>query len=365
MEKRSGTLYLPGPGGSVSAFILRTFELARKGLGTTWPNPMVGAVIVKDGRIIGEGYHRKSGEAHAEADAIQNAIESVRGATIYVNLEPCCHTNKKTPPCAQRLIQEGVSKVVIANLDPNPDVNGKGMTLLREAGIEVVYGIHEEIGADLNEVFFHAQRTKLPFVHLKMASTLDGKIAMESGESQWITGDVARNEVQRMRGTHQAVMVGAGTLRKDNPKLTVRSPGFKGEQPYRLVFTASGNLPPSSHLFTDEHRERTLVFTKSDTRVDLPSSQIVKVRDLRHAMEELYARRIINILLEGGPELAGEMLKENFIQRVSLFFNPSFLGEGPSNLGSFGLKNLNERPRLRNITTKMFGEDLLLTGRIS
>ncbi len=349
----------------MSAFILRTFELARKGLGTTWPNPMVGAVIVKDGRVIGEGFHRKSGEAHAEADAIKNATESVRGATIYVNLEPCCHTNKKTPPCAQRLITEGITKVVIANLDPNPEVNGKGMTLLRDAGIEVIYGIHEEIGAELNEVFFHAQRTKLPFVHLKMASTLDGKIAMPSGESQWITGETARNEVHKMRSTHQAVMVGAGTLRADNPKLNVRLPDFQGEQPFRIVFTASGNLPTESHLFTDELREKTLVFTKSDTRVDLPSTQIVKVRDLKHAMEELYARKIIHVLLEGGPCLAGEMMKENLIQRVSLFLNPSFLGEGPSNLGNFGLKSLNDRPKLKNITTKMFGEDLFLSGRIS
>lgn len=335
------------------------------GLGTTWPNPLVGAVIVKDGRVIAEGYHRKSGEAHAEADALNNATESVNGATIYVNLEPCCHTNKKTPPCAQRLIQEGIKKVVIANRDPNPSVNGGGMNLLRESGVEVIYGIHEDLGEELNEVFFHNQRKSLPFVHLKMASTLDGKIAMASGESQWITGELARNEVHKMRATHQAVMVGAGTLRTDNPKLNVRLENFQGEQPWRIVFTGSGNLPSDKNLFRDEMREKTLVFTKSDTSVDLPSNQIVRVQSLREVMENLYSRKIVNVLLEGGPCLAGEMLKENLIQRISLFMNPSFLGEGPGNIGPFGLKALGDRPRLSQVKTKMFGEDILLTGRIS
>ncbi len=349
----------------MSGFILRAMELARMGHGSTWPNPMVGCVIVKDGKVIAEGYHRKSGEAHAELDAINHAKESIKGSTVYVNLEPCCHTNKRTPPCAQRLIQEGVSKVVIANRDPNPSVDGNGMSLLREAGIEVIYGIHEDIGEELNEVFFHAQRKKLPFVHLKMASTLDGKIAMNSGESRWITGEEARAEVHLMRSQHQAVLIGAGTLRKDNPKLNVRLPDYQGEQPWRIVFTGSGNLPSDKNLFTDELKEKTLVFTKSECAVDLPSRQVIRVQSLREAMENLYERKIINILCEGGPNLAGEMLKENFIQRVSLFLNPSFLGEGPDNIGNFGLKNLNHRPLLRNVKTRMFGEDIFLTGRIS
>jgi diaminohydroxyphosphoribosylaminopyrimidine deaminase/5-amino-6-(5-phosphoribosylamino)uracil reductase len=349
----------------MSGFILRALELAKMGHGTTWPNPMVGCVIVKDGRVIAEGFHRRSGEAHAELDAINNATESIKGSTVYVNLEPCCHTNKQTPPCAQRLIQEGVAKVVIANRDPNPNVDGNGMTLLRGAGIEVVYGIHEDLGEELNEVFFHAQRKKRPFVHLKMASTLDGKIAMNSGESRWITGEEARNEVQHMRSRHQAVMIGAGTLRRDNPKLNVRLPEYKGEQPWRIVFTNSGNLPSDKSLFTDELKEKTLVFTKSACSVDLPSNQIIRVQSLQDAMENLYERKIINILFEGGPCLAGEMLKGNLIQRVSLFVNPSFLGEGPGVMGSFGLKSLNLRPVLTNVKTKMFGEDIFLTGRIS
>lgn len=365
MEKRSVRHGLSGSGGSVSEFILHTFELARQGLGTTWPNPLVGAVIVKDGRIIGEGFHRKSGEAHAEVDAINNATESVKGATIYVNLEPCCHLDKKTPPCAQRLIQEGIRHVVISNLDPNPSVNGNGMTLLRNSGIEVTYGIHEDLGEELNEVFFYNQRKSLPFVQLKMASTLDGRIAMASGESQWITGEAARSQVHKMRSEHQAVMIGAGTLRADNPKLNVRLENFKGEQPWRIVFTNSGEIPSDRNLFTDELREKTLVFTKKKTHVDLPASQVIQVATLKEAMEILYSRKIVNILLEGGPVLAGEMIKENLIQRVSLFMNPSFLGEGPGNLGPFGLTDLNQRPKLTQVKTKMFGEDFFLTGRIS
>lgn len=349
----------------MSEYILRTFDLAKKGLGTTWPNPLVGAVIVKDGKVIAEGYHRKSGEDHAEADALKNATEDVRGATIYVNLEPCCHTNKKTPPCAQRLIEAGIKKVVISNLDPNPAVNGKGMTLLREHGIEVEYGIHSDLGEELNEVFFHNQRTSLPFVHLKMASTLDGKIAMANGESRWITGEKAREQVHLMRAQHSAVMVGAGTLRADNPKLNVRSESYKGEQPWRIVVTNSGNLPSDKSLFTDELRHKTLVYTKSKCSVDLPSEQVIRVMSLRDVLENLFERKIVNVLLEGGPCLAGEMMKEKLIQRVSLFMNPSFLGEGHSSLGHIGITQLSNRPKLTNLRSGMFGEDILLTGRIS
>ncbi|MFL5783150.1 MAG: bifunctional diaminohydroxyphosphoribosylaminopyrimidine deaminase/5-amino-6-(5-phosphoribosylamino)uracil reductase RibD [Bacteriovoracaceae bacterium] len=345
-------------------YILRTFELAKKGLGTTWPNPLVGCVIMKDGRVIAEGFHRKAGEVHAELDAINNSKESIKGSTVYVNLEPCCHTNKRTPPCAQRLIQEGVAKVVISNLDPHPEVNGKGVELLRAAGIEVEHGVHAAIGEELNEVFFTSQRTKLPFVHLKMASTLDGKISMPNGESQWITGESARNEVHRMRAQSQAVMVGAGTLRADNPKLNVRLENFSSDQPFRIVFTNSGELPYDRLLFTDELREKTLVFTRNKINLDLPASQITQVNSLREAIENLFEKKIINLLLEGGPSLAGEMIKEGLIHRVSLFMNPSFLGEGPSSIGPFGLTKLNERPKLKNVQTKTFGDDLMITGRI-
>lgn len=345
-------------------FTRRCFELAMQGEGHTWPNPLVGSVIVKNGRIIGEGYHKKYGEDHAELSAFKNATESVEGATLYVNLEPCCHTNKQTPPCAPRIIQEKIKKVVIANLDPNPHVNGGGIELLRSQGIEVIHGILSSEGEKLNEVFFHAQRRKLPFVHLKMASTLDGRIAMPSGESQWITSETSRAHVHRLRSTHQAVVVGANTVRKDNPKLNVRIPDYQGNSLYRIIFTKSGALPSSAQLFTDELKERTLIYTQSKLSLDFPSSQIIQVSSLQEAMKDLFQKKIINLFLEGGASLASEFFREKMINRVSLYLNPSFLGAGASTLSDFGLSSLSERPRLKDIESCWLGEDFHVSGRI-
>lgn len=346
-------------------FIRKTFELAKKGLGNTWPNPLVGSVIVKAGRIIGEGFHAKYGSDHAELSALKNCSESPEGATVYVNLEPCCHTNKQTPPCAQRLIQEKVKKVVISNLDPNPNVLGRGVELLKSHGIEVTHGILAHEGEKLNEVFFHAQRNKTPFVHLKMASTLDGKISMPSGESKWITQEVARAHVHELRSHHQAIMVGANTLRKDDPELNVRLPGYEGPQPYRIVFTLSGNLPEEAKLFNDHLKERTLVFTKSPLKLNIPSENIHVIESLEEAMQILFEKKLINLFLEGGAQLAGEFIKKKLVNRVSLYMNPSFLGTGASTLGDIGVKLLNERPRLTEMESSFKGEDLYLTGRLN
>lgn len=343
-------------------FLRRTFELARLGLGTTWPNPLVGSVIVKNGRIIGEGYHHQAGLDHAELDALKNCTESPEGSTVYVNLEPCCHTNKKTPPCAQRLIQEKIKKVVICNLDPNPSVNGKGVELLRAHGIEVEYGILESEGEKLNEVFFHAQRTKRPFIHFKVATTLDGRSALSNGESQWISGERSRELVHVMRSHVQGIIVGAQTLRQDHPKLNVRLPGYKGSQPKRIIFTESGHLPLDSHLFTDENRDNTLIFTKNKINIDFHSTQIIHIENLKQAMHELFERKIISLLLEGGPTLAAAFMKEKLINRMTLFMSPSFLGQGRPAIGDFGLTKLNERPFLKNLETTISGEDLLITG---
>lgn len=328
-------------------YIRRTFELARLGLGKTWPNPLVGALIVKEGRILAEGYHHQHGGAHAEADAFNNCQESPAGATVYVNLEPCCHTNKLTPPCAQRLIQEKVKKVVICNLDPNPAVNGKGVELLRSHGIEVEHGILAEEGEELNEVFFHAQRTRLPFVHLKLATTLDGKIALSNGESQWITGEKARQDVHRMRSHSQGIMVGAETIRQDNPKLNVRLPDYQGKQPTRIVFTRSNNLPKEAQIFTDGGQ--TIVYSQGS---------------LQEAMQDLFEKKYISLMLEGGACLASEFIRCGLVNRVSLYLNPSFLGSGKSALHDLGITQLNQRPFLKNMTTRLIENDLLISGRI-
>jgi diaminohydroxyphosphoribosylaminopyrimidine deaminase / 5-amino-6-(5-phosphoribosylamino)uracil reductase len=347
---------------SNEAHIRRTFELARLGNGSTFPNPLVGAVLVKAGKIIGEGHHHFYGGDHAEVDALNNCTESVAGATLYVNLEPCCHTDKQTPPCAQRLIREGIKKVVICNLDPNPRVLGKGVELLRAAGIEVEHGILAAEGEALNEVFFHAQRKQRPFVHLKLASSLDGRIALPSGESQWITGEEARARVQEMRRTHQAVAVGAETLRQDDPSLTVRLSGYQGPQPCRIVFSQSGELPAAAKLFTDEHRERTLVY--SQIKREFNGVQSVTVANLSEALQDMYQRKIISVLLEGGSRLAAAFLQAGLVDRVSVFLNPSFLGAGPAAVSNFGLTQLAQRPRLVQTESCWLGADLLLSGRI-
>jgi diaminohydroxyphosphoribosylaminopyrimidine deaminase/5-amino-6-(5-phosphoribosylamino)uracil reductase len=338
--------------------IRRTFELARKGLGQTWPNPLVGAVIVKDNRIIGEGYHRRHGGPHAEVDAFQNCSESPAGATVYVNLEPCCHTNKLTPPCAQRLISEKIKKVVISNLDPNPAVNGKGVELLRSSGIEVEYGVLADEGERLNEAFFHAQRNRLPFVHLKIASTLDGRIALPSGESQWITGEAARKMVHQLRSQHQGIMVGAETVRKDNPRLTVRLENYSGKQPLRIVFSKTGDLPAQSHLFTDGLE--TIVYSPKKL-APLPS---VQVANLTEAMQDLFEKKYVSLMLEGGAKLSAAFLREGFVNRVSLFMNPSFLGSGASAVSDYGLHTLQERLTLKHTESQWVGNDLFLTGRL-
>lgn len=345
-------------------FILKTFELARRGLGKTWPNPLVGAVIVKDGKIIGQGYHHEYGQVHAEVDALNNCLESAIGSTIYVNLEPCCHTHKQTPPCAQRLIQEKIKKVVICNLDPNPSVNGKGLELLKQNGIDVEYGVLSEEGEKLNEVFFYAQRNKTPFIHLKLATTLDGKIALPSGESQWITSEESRACVHGLRSDHQGVIAGAETIRTDNPKLNVRLPDYSGSQPWRIIFTKSGRLPKTSQIFTDELKEKTLIYTHQETSFDLPSENIIKIESLSQAMQDLYERKFINLFLEGGANLASSFMKENFVNRITLFMNPSFLGAGKSALTDFGLTQLNNRPKLTQMESRRLGEDFIITGRL-
>ncbi len=345
-------------------YIKRTLELASLGLGQTSPNPLVGCVIVKNGQIIGEGLHEKYGQSHAEINALKNCTESPEGATLYVNLEPCCHTDKQTPPCAQRLVQEKIKKVVICNLDPNPKVNGQGVTLLRGMGIEVEHGILKDAGEKLNEVFFYNQRAQSPFIHLKLASSLDGKIALPSGESKWITGEAARNYVHYLRSIHQGVIIGAETLRQDNPQLNVRLDLFKGVQPWRIIFTRSGNLPKDSKIFNDDHAHKTLVFSQSPLDLKLPTENIFRIKDIAEAFMILKEKKLMNLFLEGGATLASEFMKENRVQRVSYFINPSFLGSGKSALSDLNISRLMNRPKLIDLESQWFGEDLLISGRL-
>lgn len=347
-------------------YIRRAFELSKLAAGANFPNPYVGAVIVKNGKIIGEGYHKKHGGPHAEVEAINNATESVEGSDIYVSLEPCCHTNKQTPPCAQRLIKEKFKRVFIANLDPNPHVFGQGVKLLRDHGIEVEHGFLPDLGEEINEVFFHAQRTKTPFVHLKLAQSLDGKIALKNGESQWITSIESRTHAHHARALHQAIMIGANTLRMDNPKLNVRLEGYRGNQPHRIVFTKSGEIDFSKTLFTDELKEKSLIVTqKKITNSPLPPENIIETADLSEALRALYDKKLINLYLEGGATLAGEFLKAGLVQRASFYLAPTILGEGLPSLKGLELASLSQRIDLSQTSLTNLGRDFYLTGKIT
>ncbi len=253
---------------------------------------------------------------------------------------------------------------MISNLDPNPAVNGQGIKLLQSHGIEVVHGILAQEGETLNEVFFLSQRKKRPFIHFKGATTLDGKTAMSNGESQWITGEKARTHVHKLRSLHQGIIVGGETVRKDNPRLNVRLPGYQGKQPWRIVFTRSGELPPDSHLFTDELKHQTLIYTEKDLSFAFPASQVMKINSLEEALKNLFERKLINLMMESGPALAGAFIREKLIDRITLFQNPSFLGEGRSLFSELGFANLNDRPRLTDIHSEWMGGDHFLTGRL-
>lgn len=352
-------------------FMRRCFALARLGSGAVSPNPLVGAVIVRDGRVLAEGFHARHGAPHAEADAFANAREDVAGATLYVNLEPCCHSKKLTPPCVPAVIQRGIAHVVISNLDPNPQVAGRGVQELRNAGVQVTLGVLGAEGAALNEIFFHRMETGRPFVHLKAAATLDGKIALPTGESQWITGAAARQDAHGGRRHYDALVIGAETLRHDNPELTVRLPGLVVPRPpLRVVLTKSGQLPAGAKLFTDDLRHRTLVVTGPDTPIAvLPPQQVIRLPSLDPFPFELLYRRLADhgahsLWLEGGAGLHSLFLAARQVQRVTLYLAPKLMGHGRA-LFHQTENTLASLPHLQSPEVQMIGEDMKVCARLS
>jgi diaminohydroxyphosphoribosylaminopyrimidine deaminase/5-amino-6-(5-phosphoribosylamino)uracil reductase len=346
-------------------YMRRCFELARQGLGRVSPNPLVGAVLVKDGRIIGEGFHARHGAAHAEPDCFANATEDPAGATLYVNLEPCCHTNKLTPPCAPLVISKKVSQVVISNLDPNPTVAGKGVAQLEAAGVKVTAGVLADEGERLNEIFFHRMRTGRPFVTLKTAATLDGKIALPSGESKWITGPEARLDGHWGRLAHDAVMIGAETLRQDDPELTVRIPGVDVERmPWRIVLTKTGNVPSDAKLLQDE---RVLIVTDT-ARVPATKARVLRLSKLDpFPFAEFYSKLqelgIHSLYLEGGRGLHSLFMANKQVDRLTLYLNPRIMGAGLS-MFTHASNQLSEMMSLEATETSFQGGDLKITGRL-
>lgn len=361
-------------------FMARALELAWQGRGWTSPNPIVGSVVVKNGHIIGEGFHPQVGKPHAEVFALDAAGEEARGATLYVTLEPCAH-HGRTPPCVERVLASGIERVVVAIEDPNPLVAGRGIQALREAGIVVEQGVLAREALKANERFFKYIRTKRPFVAIKTGMSLDGKIATASGESQWITNEASRAHVQVLRATYDAIMVGVNTVVQDNPHLTCRLPG--GRQPLKIVIDSLARTPVNANIFskpagTSSLRSNTLICVSSKA----PEERLRALRavgaeilvspdagfssdthvDLARLMGILGRREVTSILLEGGGTLNAAALESGIVDKLYAFIAPKLIGGvgAPTMVEGSGVTLLEEAVHLHGLTATSMGGDILL-----
>ncbi|MGD0281685.1 MAG: bifunctional diaminohydroxyphosphoribosylaminopyrimidine deaminase/5-amino-6-(5-phosphoribosylamino)uracil reductase RibD [Dissulfurispiraceae bacterium] len=371
------------------SFMRRALRLAARGIGMTSPNPMVGAVIVKDGIVIAEDYHRKAGELHAEALAILRAGDKARGSTLYVTLEPCCHIDKRTPPCTKAIIDAGIRRVVIGMEDPNPKVSGKGVHALRRHGIEVGEGILRNEAEKLNESYVKYITTGKPFVILKVAMTLDGKIATPEGQSKWITGEQSRRLVHRMRRSMDAVLTAIGTVKADNPRLTARlgagdSIIMSGQktirQPKRVVIDPYLETPLDYHIVNPP--PATILILKSMGDPDPKSAakqkkkqvlldrgvEIVEYEgervNLEWLMKKLGESGITSVMIEGGSSLGAYALQDGIVDKVAFFIAPKIIGGRLSHpaIGGMMSRQLEDAYRLRNMRIRKIGEDILVEG---
>ncbi|OLP16126.1 riboflavin biosynthesis protein RibD [Leptolyngbya sp. 'hensonii'] len=349
----------------------RCLELARQALGKTAPNPLVGAVVVQDGGMIGSGFHPGAGQPHAEVFALQQAGIQARGATLYVNLEPCNHYGR-TPPCSEAVIAAGIRKVVLGMVDPDPRVSGSGIDRLRSAGIEVVVGVEEVACQTLNEAFVHRVRYQRPFGLLKYAMTLDGKIAAPGGHSAWVTSPAARTVVHHLRATCEAVIVGGNTVRQDNPFLTTH--GVADHNPLRVVMSRSLDLPAAAHLWETQTAE-TLVLTRPGQNPELQQAlqqKGVTVLELdpltpAQALAHLYDRGCLSVLWECGGMLAAQAIAEGCIQKVLAFIAPKIIGgaTAPSPIGDLGLTQMTQALSLERVHCQAIGPDYQITGYLT
>lgn len=354
-------------------YMKKAIELAKKGTGRTSPNPLVGAVVVRNGKIVGTGYHKKSGEPHAEIIALERAGALSRGANLYVNLEPCNHRGR-TPPCTEAIIKAGIKRVFIAIRDPNPLVDGKGIVKLRENGVEVFEGLMEEEAFKTNEIFFKYIQTKQPFVALKTAISIDGKIATKTGESQWITGERARRHGHILRNTYDAILVGIGTVKKDNPRLTCRLPGKKGGNPIRIIVDSKLSINHDARVFDADISASTLIATTN--QAPLPKLQQIQKKakvllinkglqvDLPTLLKRLGEMEIISILVEGGSRINGSFIADNLVDKYYCYIAPIIIGgdRAPGAFGGEGIPVLTSASKLMDVSINHLGEDLLLTG---
>lgn len=360
-------------------YMSRAIELAKKGAGYTLTNPLVGAVIVKDDMIIGEGYHEKFGGPHAEVNAIidaKNRGEDLIGSTLYVNLEPCSHQGK-TPPCASRIVDEKISRVVIGTRDPYREVSGNGIKILEDAGIIVDEYVMEDECLNLNERYFSYIKNNKPFVVLKSAMTLDGKIATKTGDSKWITTEVSRNFSHELRGQLDAIMVGINTVINDNPTLNVRFGNYKNS-PIRIIVDSTLRIPINSKVLSNElvsfsiiattnnyDREKfDLLSKKENVRIVITDDKNGKV-DLQDLLQKLKEFNISSILLEGGGMLNASMLKENLVDKFYFFVAPKIIGsDGKNAIGEMNFKYLKDVIEIKETRVEKMSDDILITGRM-
>lgn len=348
--------------------------LARRSLGRTWPNPAVGCVIVKDGVVVGRGRTQDGGRPHAEVDALNQAGEAARGATAYVTLEPCSHFGK-SPPCADALVNAGVVKVVSAMEDPNPQVNGQGHARLRAAGIEVEVGARAKEAAEINAGFLLQLRESRPLFHLKVASSLDGRIATASGESKWITGPAARADGQRLRATHDAILVGANTVAADDPELSCRLPGLDGYSPVRIVLDSKARTSPGSKLALTASKTPVWLMCTRDAparareALQAKGVQVIEVAsnaqgrvDIPATARALCERRLTRVLVEGGGEVAAAFLKANLVDRLTSYQAGLLMGaDSRSAVALLGLEKLGSAPRFTLVSSRALGGDVVET----
>lgn len=353
-------------------YMERTLNLAAKGKGLVSPNPMVGAVLVNNGQIVGEGYHKAAGGPHAEVFCLQEAGHLAKNATLYVSLEPCSHYGR-TPPCTEAIIRAGVSTVIVAMEDPNPLISWRGIKLLRDKGIEVVTGVMEEEAKALNEIFIKYITTKKPFVAVKVASTLDGKIATRIGDSKWITGPMAREYVHQLRNEYDSILVGINTVLADNPSLNCRINSPTKRDPIRIVLDSKLRIPLDAKVINSSSSAPLIVFTNANNqeKVKELAEKGVEVIEQKgetrisidFVMAKLAQRQISSVLVEGGSDVIWSFFQENFVDKYYMFIAPKIIGgrEGVPLIGGDGIEIMNNAIKMKWKETRFLGDDLLLT----
>ncbi|SMB92827.1 diaminohydroxyphosphoribosylaminopyrimidine deaminase [Desulfonispora thiosulfatigenes DSM 11270] len=356
-----------------NTYMEKALHLAEKALGRTAPNPVVGAVVVNKGEIVGIGYHQKAGSFHAERIALNDAKDKAKGADLYVTLEPCNHYGK-TPPCTQAIIEAGIKNVYVSTLDPNPKVSGKGIEKLKENGINVEVGLKEEEAKRLNEFFFKYIQTGLPFVAIKGASSLDGKIATSLGESKWITGEKARNHGHSLRNIYDAIMVGKNTVLSDNPSLNCRISG--GRDPVRIVVDSKLSISSDANILNLNSEAKTIIATTTSSEITKQKELAIKAEvivvnegdqvNLKKLLEILASKGITSILVEGGATLTGSLFSSNLVDKVYFYKAPLIIGGDKAKglIGGEGFKHLDKAIKLKDLKVEPFGNDLLISAYV-